>query len=160
VSILISWAMLVTILIYVYPLKLLFGAMFYFLSDHVVGQVITAQTDGQVRALFAIYALGFAAIALEILLLNLRAWRLRGPLRLNDHEKSLTRGEIIGWSVPMVVGLASLVLAQSLPMKHIGWSGWVFMSLTFLTPLQRRWARRRRAAAEAAKRYAFAKSTA
>jgi uncharacterized membrane protein len=152
-SILISWMMLVTILIYVYPLKLLFGAMFYFLSDHVVGQVITAQTDGQVRALFALYALGFAAIAVEILLLNLRAWRLREPLRLNDHEKSLTRGEIIGWSVPTVVGLASLILALSLPMKHIGWSGWVFMSLSFLTPLQRRWARRRRvAAAEAAKR--------
>src|SRR5437660_5284727 len=56
VSILISWTMLVTILIYVYPLKLLFGAMFYFLSDHVVGQVITADAEGQVRALFAVYA--------------------------------------------------------------------------------------------------------
>jgi uncharacterized membrane protein len=152
-SILISWTMLVTILIYVYPLKLLFGAMFYFVSDHVVGQVITAQTEGQVRALFALYALGFTAIAVETLLLNLRAWRLREPLRLNEHEKSLTRGEIIGWSVPTVVGLVSLVLALSLPMKRIGWSGWVFMSLSILTPLQRRWARRRRlAAAEAAKR--------
>jgi uncharacterized membrane protein len=151
-SILISWTMLVTILIYVYPLKLLFGAMFYFLSDHVVGQVITAQTEGQARALFAVYALGFAAIAVEIVLLNLRAWRLRGPLRLNDHEKSMTRAEIIGWSVPTAVGLVSLFLALSLPMKHIGWSGWVYWSLSFLTPLQRRWARRRRVAANAAKR--------
>jgi uncharacterized membrane protein len=146
VSILISWTMLVTILIYIYPLKLLFGAMFYFLSDHVVGQVITAQTEGQVRALFALYALGFAAIAVEILLLNLRAWRLRAALRLNDHEKSLTRAEIIGWSVPTVVGLVSLVLALSLPMKHIGWSGWVYLSLSILTPLQRRWQARRRSA--------------
>jgi len=147
VSILISWMMLVTILIYVYPLRLLFGAMFYFLTAHAVGQVVTAETDGEVRALFALYALGFVAIALEILLLNLRAWRLREPLRLNDHEKSLTRGEVAGWSVPAAVGLVSLILALSLPMKHIGWSGWVFMSLSFLTPIQRRWyARRRRAA--------------
>ena len=152
VSILISWTMLVTILIYVYPLKLLFGAMFYFLSDHVVGQVVTAQTEGQVRALFALYGLGFVAIALEILLLNLRAWRLREPLRLNEHERSLTRGEVIGWSVPATVGLTSLVLALTLPMKHIGWSGWVYMSLSLLTPLQRRWLGRRRRAAEAAKR--------
>src|SRR5882757_4696057 len=108
VSILISWTMLVTILIYVYPLKLLFGAMFYFLSAHWVGQAITAVTEGQVRALFAIYGLGFSAIAVEILLLNLRAWRLREPLRLNDHEKSLTRAELSGWSVPAAVGLASL----------------------------------------------------
>jgi uncharacterized membrane protein len=147
VSILISWMMLVTILIYVYPLRLLFGAMFYFLTAHAVGQVVTAETDGEVRALFALYALGFVAIAVEILLLNLRAWRLREPLRLNDHEKSLTRGEVAGWSVPAAVGLVSLILALSLPMKHIGWSGWVFMSLSFLTPIQRRWyARRRRAA--------------
>ena len=143
VSILISWTMLVTILIYVYPLKLLFGAMFYFLSDHVFGQVITAETEGQVRALFALYAVGFATIALEILLLNLRAWRLREPLRLNEREKSLTRGELIGWSVPATVGLTSLVLALTLPMKHIGWSGWVYLSLSVLTPLQRTWYARR-----------------
>jgi hypothetical protein len=147
VSILISWTMLVTILIYVYPLRLLFGAMFYFLSGHVVGQVITADTEGQVRGLFALYALGFAAIAVEILLLNLRAWRLREPLRLNEHEKSLTRGELIGWSVPATVGLTSLVLALILPMNHIGWSGWVYLTLSFLTPLQRTWYARRAAAA-------------
>jgi uncharacterized membrane protein len=152
VSILISWMMLVTILIYVYPLRLLFGAMFYFLTAHAVGQVVTAETDGEVRALFALYAVGFAAIALEILFLNLRAWRLRKPLRLNDYEESLTRGELIGWSVPATVGLTSLVLALTLPMKHIGWSGWVFMSLSFLTPMQRTWyARRARSAVAPAK---------
>jgi hypothetical protein len=145
VSILISWMMLVTILIYVYPLKLLFGAMFYFLSGHAVGQLITAQTEGEVRALFAIYGLGFAAIAVEILLLNLRAWRLREALRLNDWERSLTRGEIVGWSVPAGVGLVSLVLALGLPMKYIGWSGWLYMTLSVLVPLQRRWHARRSA---------------
>ncbi len=146
-----AFAFAVTILIYVYPLKLLFGGMFYFLSGHVLGQLVTANTAGQVRALFAIYGLGFAAIALEILLLNLRAWRLREPLRLNEHEKSLTRGEIIGWSVPATVGRVSFVLALTLPMKHIGWSGWVYLTLSFLVPLQRTWHARRRAA-EAAKR--------
>ncbi len=154
VSIFISWTMLVTILIYVYPLKLLFGAMFYSVTGHAVGQAVTAQTDGQIRALFAIYALGFMAIAVEILLLNLRAWRLREPLRLNDREKWMTRGEISGWSVPAAVGLVSLILALSLPMKRIGWSGWVYISLSFLVTWQRAWhARRwRRAAAGAPKR--------
>lgn len=144
VSILISWTMLVTILIYVYPLKLLFGAAFYSLTGHAVGQLLTATTAGEVRALFAIYGLGFSAIALEILLLNLRAWRLREPLRLNDREKFLTSGEITGWSVPAAVGLVSLVLALTLPMNRIGWSGWVYVTLSFLVPLQRKWHSRRR----------------
>ena len=139
VSILISWMMLVTILIYVYPLKLLFGGMFYYVTAHAVGQAIAANTEGQARALFAIYGLGFSAIAVEILLLNLRAWRLREPLRLNDHEKAMTRAEISGWSVPVAVGLASLLLALTLPMEYLQWSGWVYMSMGLLVPLQRRW---------------------
>jgi len=139
VSILISWVMLVTILIYVYPLKMLFGGMFFYLTGHVVGQSITAHTDGEARALFAIYGLGFTLIAVEVLLLNLRAWRLRGPLRLNEHEKSLTRAEVTGWSVPVAVGLTSLLLALTLPIEQIVWSGWVYFSMSILVPLQRRW---------------------
>jgi uncharacterized membrane protein len=138
VSILISWAMLVTILIYVYPLRLLFSGMFYSVTAHAVGQPITAQTEGQVRALFAIYGLGFSAIALEILLLNLRAWRLRKPLRLNEHEEFLTRTEIFGWSLPATVGLVSILLALILPLERIGWAGWIYMTMTVLVPLQRR----------------------
>jgi uncharacterized membrane protein len=143
VSIFISWAMLVTMLIYVYPLKLLFGGMFYFVTGHVVGQLVMANSGGEVRALFAIYGLGFTAISLEILFLNLRAWRLREPLRLDDREQWMTRGEISGWSVPAAIGLVSLILSLSLPMKLIGWSGWVYMTLSLLVPLQRRWHARR-----------------
>jgi hypothetical protein len=151
-SILISWTMLVTILIFVYPLKMLFSAMFYYVTGHAVGQAIAARTEGHARALFAVYALGIIAISVEILILNLRAWRLREALRLNDYEKSLTRAEIIGWSVPATVGLVSLVLALSLPIKYIEWSGWMYMSLSFLVPVQRRWAARRAARARDAMR--------
>src|SRR5512132_2507759 len=37
-SILISWAMIVTILIFIYPLKAIFGAMWYLISSGHVGQ--------------------------------------------------------------------------------------------------------------------------
>src|SRR3981081_1686527 len=37
VSKFISWALLVTVLIYIYPLKALFGSMFYFVSDGQLG---------------------------------------------------------------------------------------------------------------------------
>src|SRR6266404_9201987 len=101
VSIFISWAMLVTILIYIYPLKAIFGSMWFLLSDGRVGQTLGPSTDAQARMLFATYAIGVTAIALEILLLNLRAWQLREPLRLNLRERLLTRGELMGWSVPV-----------------------------------------------------------
>src|SRR5213593_5236037 len=97
VSIFISWAMIATILIYIYPLRAVFGSMWFLLSDGRVGQALGLRADAQARALFAIFAIGFTAIALEIVLLNLRAWQLRDPLRLNEQEKLATRGDIAGW---------------------------------------------------------------
>src|SRR5216117_2275701 len=71
VSIFVSWALLVTVLIYIYPLKAIFGSMWFLLSHGQVGQRLGLRTDAEARAIFAIFAIGFTAIALEIVLLNL-----------------------------------------------------------------------------------------
>ena len=145
-SILISWMMIVTILIFIYPLKAIFGAMWYFLSDDRVGQPFSLHTtQSQARIIFAIYALGTIAISAEILLLNLRAWQLREPLRLNARERLVTRGELAGWSIPVSVGIVSLVLALTLPVEKIAWSGWVYFSMFILFPLHDAYYRRRMA---------------
>jgi hypothetical protein len=135
-SILISWAMIVTILIFIYPLKAIFGAMWYVLSNGQVGQPFSLHTtESQARTIFAIYALGLVAISAEILLLNLRAWQLCEPLRLNARERLVTRGELTGWSIPVSVGIVSLVFALTLPAEKIHWSGWVYFSMIILVPL-------------------------
>ena len=142
VSIVISWTLIFTMLIYVYPLKVVFGGMFYGLSDGRLGLRLVVDSFWQGRALFAVYAAGFSALALEILLLNLHAWRLRVPLRLNEREQRLTRSELTGWNIPFGVGLVSLGLALTLPPNRIAWSGWIYFSMIILLPLHR-WRRRR-----------------
>jgi hypothetical protein len=134
VSIFISWAMIVTILIYMYPLKAIFSSMWFLLSGGRVGHPLGAHSDSQARALFAIFALGFTAIALEVVLLNLRAWQLRGPLRLNTTAGLITFYEVTGWCIPVGVGIISLVLALTLPTDQIAWSGWVYFSMAILVP--------------------------
>ncbi|PYL83575.1 MAG: hypothetical protein DMF17_12890, partial [Verrucomicrobia bacterium] len=64
-----------------------------------------------------------------------RAWQLREPLRLNAREKLVTRGELTGWSIPVSVGIVSLVFALTLPKEQIQWSGWVYFSMIILVPL-------------------------
>jgi hypothetical protein len=135
ISIFISWAMIVTILIYMYPLKAIFSSMWFLLSSGRVGHTLGAHSASQVRSLFAVFALGFTAIALEVVLLNLRAWQLRKPLRLNAREKLITLYEITGWSVPVGVGIISFVLALTLPREQMAWSGWVYFSMVILVPL-------------------------
>src|SRR6266566_722383 len=64
VSIFISWALLVTILIYIYPLKAIFSAMWFLISAGRVGHMLGAHSGSQVRALFTLFALGFVASVL------------------------------------------------------------------------------------------------
>jgi uncharacterized membrane protein len=142
-SILISWALLVTILIYIYPLKATFGSMFNLLSDGKLGQPMGITTLEQARSIFSIYAIGFTALTAEILLLYLRAWSLRDALKLNPRERLLTRNELTGWSIPFSVGIVALVLALTLPLNLISWSGWIYFSMAILVPLHR-WLRGRR----------------
>src|SRR5437660_6574551 len=76
VSILISWAMIVTILILIYPLKASFGAMWNLLSNGRVGQPFSLHTtEAQARALFATSALGTIRLSAGLLLLSLRPWQ-------------------------------------------------------------------------------------
>ena len=144
ISSFISWALLVTVLIYIYPMKALFGSMFYLLSDGQFGQSLGMRTETQARSIFSIYALGFTAIALEILLLHARAWQLREPLRLNDREKFLTRQGVVGWSIPLGVGMVAVVLARTLPRGQIFWSGWIYFSMAILVPAHKCFVRWRR----------------
>jgi hypothetical protein len=149
-SIFISWALLLTILIYIYPMKVVFDGMWYLLSNRQFGQPLNIRSAGQARMLFALYAAGFTAISMEILLLNWRAWRLREPLRLDALERRTTRGELTGWMIPVAIGVLSLVLALTLPVGKIAWSGWVYFTMAVLVPLHS--AVRRRAIAKIAAR--------
>src|ERR1700736_65684 len=149
VSILISWALIVTILIFIYPLKAIFGAMWYMLSNGQVGHQFSLHTtEAQARTIFAVYALGLIAIAAEILLLNLRAWQLREPLRLNARERLMTRGELTGWSIPVSMGIVSLVLSFTLPIEEIAWCGWVYFLMAIMLRVHGFWHRRRLREAE------------
>lgn len=134
-SVFISWALVVTILIFIYPLKAIFGSMWHLISHGQLGQPLGLHTTArQARALFALYALGLIGIAVEIWLLYLRAWQLRGALRLDARESSTTRAELVGWSIPISVGIVSLILALTLPIEKIEWAGWVYLSMAILVP--------------------------
>jgi Endosomal/lysosomal potassium channel TMEM175 len=133
VSILISWSMMATILIFIYPLKAIFGAMWYLLGNGHLGQRLSLHTtEAQARAIFAIYAVGLIAVSAEIFFLNLRAWQLREPLRLDARERVMTRGELIGWSIPITVGIVSLVFSFVLPTEQIAWCGWIYFVMVIM----------------------------
>jgi hypothetical protein len=54
----------------------------------------------------------------------------------------MTRGELTGWSIPVSVGIVSLVLSFTLPIEQIAWCGWVYFLMAILIWVHRFWHRR------------------
>lgn len=107
VTVILTLLLLFVVLVYVYPLKFLFGVAF-----QVSGVSIH---PSELPLLFLIYGLGFAAASFVLALLYIHAYRKREELGLTEWERFVTRVSIVDHSATMMVGLASAGLAQIVP---------------------------------------------
>ncbi len=109
--------LLFIVLFYVYPLKFLFTLLVDQLLgyDTVVepssGAVVEEIEPEQLPLLMVIYGAGFVAVQLVFFVLYLRAYARREALRLEAHERSITREEMQGFLLAAGVGLASIAIA-------------------------------------------------
>lgn len=134
-SIVLSATLVFTALVYVYPLKHIFSLMMYWLSGGRMSEAAAIAGVEQLYRIFAIYGVGFMAMALVIAGLNIHAWRRRIELELNELERVVTRGEIVAWLILASTGAVSVVLALFTPPSPIAWPGWVYWLLSIAMPL-------------------------
>ena len=127
-------ALLFIVLFYVYPLKFLFTL----LVDQLLGYstVVNPSTgaieeieNGQLPLLMVIYGAGFVAVQLVFVLLYLRAYVLRDTLRLDAHERSITREEILNFLLGMGVGLISIAIAIVGGEEAVSLAGYAYLLL-------------------------------
>jgi uncharacterized membrane protein len=116
-TIFINSALLLVVLFFVYPLKFLFTASS---SD---------LTFEQVRTLFVLYGVGFAAIYVLFALFYANALRHRAALDLNRVEVFDTRNAIWANLGVAAVGIGSILLAQ-FP-QTIGAAGYFYFAILF-----------------------------
>ncbi|HEX7915005.1 TMEM175 family protein, partial [Rudaea sp.] len=105
------------VLIYVYPLRMLFAQMFMGfsgggLSDGSVRQLATVE---ELRAAYLVFGLGFAAISAVFVLLFRHALRHADAIGLAPAERAYTRMKIGTWATQAALALASIALACCLP---------------------------------------------
>jgi|SRR5581483_6457369 len=115
-AVMLNCVLLFFVLFYVYPLKFLFVNLFG-------GNAITAS---EVRTLFVIYGLGYAAMFLTMGALYFHAWRLRRELELNAVEEMRTRHAMANQVVMAAFGIASALLAVTLPARVVGLAGYFY----------------------------------
>ena len=137
-TMILSVALVCTILIYVYPLRYVGGLFVSFVGAATglpIGPEFKAGFDvGDINRSFIIYGAGFAANGIVLILLNLHAYRNRDALSLNEEEQFLTKSEMGAWSILCAVGLVSALIGALLP-EAVGAPGMAYMLLPILMPI-------------------------
>jgi uncharacterized membrane protein len=146
-TVVLSCALVCTVLVYVYPLRFIFGVMTSWIGG-MTGLPLGSgaqrlQGADDVNRLFVIYGTGFVAMCLAVVLLNLHAWRRREQLELDAVERHLLRVEVGAWLIVASAGVLSILMGLLLPSSWPGIPGWAYMVLPVAMPLYGRASARR-----------------
>ncbi len=133
-STLISLALVFVMLIYVYPLKMVFGALFFWISGGALPLGNFRFIATELPTLFVVYGIGFFALTGLISLLYVRALRAANQLLLDERERVLTRSDVVSFSVMAATGLASAMAAGFLPVRLGVWAGFAYATLPITMP--------------------------
>ncbi len=109
--------LLFVVLVYVYPLKFLYAAVFN-------PSQIQLRAD-QTPQLFVVYGVGFAAVFTLLSLLHLHAYRSRAALGLRPLQVYEVRAAISLYASTAAVGVMSAILAVLLP-QQAGLAGFIY----------------------------------
>lgn len=142
-STLLTLTLVALVLIYVYPLRLIFGAFFSNASGGALPSGLSL-TLGEVADMFVVFGIGFSALSGVLVALYLRADACRDRLQLNARERYFARSEAVAWSILAVTGIVSTLAALLLPPRLGPLAGFVYWSLLVSMPLQAHLAKRGR----------------
>jgi uncharacterized membrane protein len=111
-SVLLSLLLVFLVLVYVYPLRIIFTAFFGWISHGWLPVGIAIDSTRDLQLLFTAYAVAWTTLGFVVVALYRHAWRLRDVLGLDRAERVHLRGAIAAqWMIPATGTLALSVLA-------------------------------------------------
>lgn len=131
----VSMAFVFFVLLYVYPLKMLFATFCGWISGGWLPMGVRIAGANDILRMFALYAAAFVSLSLCLASLYANAWRQRDALALDAFERERTLGEMAAFLYFAMIGLLSLLLALGLPDDSPPWvtslPGMVYFLLSF-----------------------------
>jgi len=116
-----SLVLVFLVLVYVYPLKILFGSFFAWVSGGWLPQVAVIRTLADLQGMFTMYGLAFGSLSLLMAALNRHALRTLVSPPLDEAEREQTRREIVRWLFSALVAAGSIVFAMLLSERGPNW---------------------------------------
>lgn len=128
-TIFLSSSLIILVLTYIYPLRLIMQSLFLVLSNGYLSMDMAYTTVWEVRFMFAYYAIGFSLLSINFIALYLYAISQRQALGLNEAEYFDSQSEVYVWLACISVSSISLILSVWLPEAHIGFAGYALLLL-------------------------------
>ena len=128
-TILLSLTLIFVMLVYVYPLRMLFEGMFSNLTGGYLSTSYQIETYYDLRLIFIFYSVGFLAMSLLVSYLYRLAIRSSTLLALNSIEKRKTRVAMQVWALAAGFGLLSILLSLMLPDAWVLAAGYMYFAL-------------------------------
>ena len=138
-TVVLSLAIVMLVLIYVYPLKLMMQSGIFYFSGGSFGANIMVDdgqwTDADVSSMFVFASSGVFCLALIIIALYLNGIRHRASLRLNECEvrlswRRITLAAVVGLTALLLGYLGVTVTGPALPFVGLG-----YLTLMFTLPI-------------------------
>lgn len=111
-SVLLSLLLVFLVLVYVFPLRIIFTAFFGWVTNGWLPLGVTIRGARDLQLLFLSYAIAWTTLGFVVVALYRHAWRQRDVLRLDHAERVDLRGQIAAqWMLPATGVLAMLFIA-------------------------------------------------
>lgn len=133
-STVLSLAVLFVMLVYVYPLKMMFSAFASFATGGYLPTRFVLETRSDILGLFVVYGIGFAAQTCALALLYRHALRVPS-LRLDELEALVTRQKMTVLGLQAATGAVSAACAAFLPTAIGVYAGFVYLTLPITVPI-------------------------
>jgi hypothetical protein len=134
------------VLVYVYPLKILFGSLFAWISGGWLPPVAELHSLRDLVGLFTMYGIAFGTLSLCLAALHRQALRGKVTPPLDEFERACTRREIVRWLYSAALAAVSIGFAMALPGNAPNWlfgmPGMLYSLLAFTGPVLDRFAPR------------------
>lgn len=143
VTIFLSISLIFILLIFLYPLRLIFSTLFTWLSDGWFPTRFEFKTLTELISLFAIYGFGLFAISGIMALLYFRSYVKRVFLKLNEFEIDVTKTKFTGLLLTSITGLIAAFFALLLPENIAMLSWFVYLTIPIHRSLVNRFHKKR-----------------
>lgn len=128
VTAMLSIILVTFVLIFVYPIKLMFRITFAYFSDGYFNYGLDSFEQLDISILIIYFSLGFLFLSIIYILLYINTLKFSVQLRLNDYEKLYCQRVVTRWLAVCATAAVSCIMAAFL-LNHLPWAIYIYLTI-------------------------------